>query len=164
MQDSTSSSCIKSSSSETKKPRETIIKAKKNSWLWRDRRGPAWKQEWTERTLASMSPPPLPLVAVLLIIFVLLYVPSYLAYKNQMQETVINFKLFLLFVPVLLIFLAQFVSKFDRFMFPRTKIEYGSPNYRSWNLPWGVIALVVLLLFVGFVVSFTFAFQSDAGV
>ncbi|KDP36921.1 hypothetical protein JCGZ_08212 [Jatropha curcas] len=114
-------------------------------WFWRERRGPAWKQGWTEHTLASISPPPFPLLAIFLIIFLLLFLSSYFNYKYQIQHTVINFKLFLLFLPVLLILLAQLVSKCEGSFFPATKARYGTVR-RSWDLPWGVAVLVVVLL------------------
>ncbi|EEF52723.1 uncharacterized protein LOC8274663 [Ricinus communis] len=114
-------------------------------WLWPERRGPAWKQGWAEHTIASISPPPFPLLAIFLIIFLLLFVSSYFNYKYQMQHTFIHFKLFLLFLPVLLIFIAKLVSKTERPFFPATKAVYGTvrPN---WDLPWGVAVLLVVLL------------------
>ncbi|KAJ9186450.1 hypothetical protein P3X46_002022 [Hevea brasiliensis] len=123
-------------------------------WLWPERRG--WKQGWTEKTLASVSPPPFPLLAIFLIIFLLLFVSSYFNVKDQMQHTVINFKLFLLFVPVLLILLAQLLSNFESFIFPVTKAHYGRIR-RSWDLPWGMVALVVVLLVM---VSYQSSFRS----
>lgn len=57
----------------------------------------------------------------------------------------INFNLFLLFLPVLLILVAQVLSKCESFIVPATKAEYGRIR-RSWDLPWGVVALVVVLL------------------
>ncbi|KAF9686721.1 hypothetical protein SADUNF_Sadunf02G0018900 [Salix dunnii] len=59
-----------------------------------------------------------------------------MSYKNRMQHTLINLKLLLLFLPVLLIFLAMFASKVETFMFPNTKAQYGSADNRNWNLPW----------------------------
>ncbi|KAJ6953484.1 hypothetical protein NC652_005256 [Populus alba x Populus x berolinensis] len=127
------------------------------AWLLKHTRGPAWKQEWTRRTLASMSLPPFPLVAILFIIILLLSVSSFMSYKNQMQHTLINLKLLLLFLPVLLIFLAMFASKVEIFMFPNTKAQYGSADNRSWNLPWGLAVLVVVLLVM---VNYRSSFQS----
>ncbi|XP_050215014.1 uncharacterized protein LOC126666095 [Mercurialis annua] len=114
-------------------------------WLWRERRGPAWKQGWAEHTITSISPPPFPLLAIFVIIIVLLSLSSYFNYKSQMQQGVINFKLIMLFLPVLLIFIAKLVSKGDRFFFYTTKAEYGTLR-RNWDLPWGVGILVVILL------------------
>ncbi|XWS15126.1 hypothetical protein CRYUN_Cryun35bG0067100 [Craigia yunnanensis] len=53
-----------------------------------------------------------------------------------MHHTVLNLKLFLLFLPVVLIFAAQFVSKCEKLVIPyaRTKMEL---EYRTWNLPLG---------------------------
>lgn len=129
---------------------------KEMGWFFRERRGPAWKQGWTDQTLASISPPPLPLLAIFLIIFILLSASSYANYKNHMQQTMINFKLLLLFLPLLLILLAAFISKCESFMFPKTKAEYGSVD-RNWNMPWGLAVLVVVLLVM---VSYRSTFQS----
>ncbi|WCJ35099.1 hypothetical protein M5689_016367 [Euphorbia peplus] len=116
-------------------------------WLWGDRRGPSWKQGWRENTLSSLSPPPFPLLAIFIIIFLLLFISSYFNYKHHMESTVINFKLILLFLPVILIFITQLVSKWDGFFFsPPTKAKYGIDLHRRWDLPWGVVLLVVMLL------------------
>uniref|UniRef100_A0A2P2QLY8 Uncharacterized protein n=1 Tax=Rhizophora mucronata TaxID=61149 RepID=A0A2P2QLY8_RHIMU len=125
-------------------------------WVLRERRGPVWKQGWVERTLASISLPPFPLLAIFLIIFLLLSVSSYVKYKSQMQYTLVKLKLFLFFLPVILIFVARLVSKCQSFFFPRTKAEYGSGN-RTWDLPWGVALLVLVLLVM---ISYRSTFQS----
>ncbi|KAH8515148.1 hypothetical protein H0E87_003849 [Populus deltoides] len=127
------------------------------AWLLKHTRGPAWKQEWTQRTLASLSLPPFPLVAIFFIIILLLSVSSFMSYKNLMRHALINFKLLLLFLPVLLIFLAMFASKVETFMFPNTKAQYGSADNRSSNLPWGLAVLVVVLLVM---VNYRSSFQS----
>ncbi|KAL9395530.1 hypothetical protein Peur_009783 [Populus x canadensis] len=127
------------------------------AWLLKHTRGPAWKREWTQRTLASLSLPPFPLVAIFFIIILLLSVSSFMSYKNQMRHALINFKLLLLFLPVLLIFLAMFASKVETFVFPNTKAQYGSADNRSWNLPWGLAVLVVVLLVM---VNYRSSFQS----
>ncbi|CAL1355591.1 unnamed protein product [Linum trigynum] len=128
---------------------------------WVAERKGASKQGWTNRTLASISPPPFPLLTLLLIIFFLLYLSSYSNYRHQMNETFVSFKLFLLFVPVIMIFSAQLLSKFEIFAFPRTKAEYygNSPvvKRRQLDLPWGMVAAVVFLLFM---VSFQSSLQS----
>lgn len=124
-------------------------------WFLKER-GVSSKQSWAQNTLASMSVPPMPLIAVFFIIIFLFCFSSYLSYKNQMHQTVVHFKLFLLFLPVLLIFLAQFMSKFDSFFFPNTKAQYGSVE-RSWDVPWGVFTLVVVLIILA---SYRSSFRS----
>ncbi|CAI0435254.1 unnamed protein product, partial [Linum tenue] len=114
------------------------------------------------KTLASISAPPIPLLTLLLIIFFLLYLSSYSNYKHHMNQTFISFKLVLLFVPVAMIFAAQLLPKFERFVFPRTKAEYyGSSSSavkrRQLDLPWGMVAVVVFLLLM---VSFQSSLQS----
>ncbi|TXG52060.1 hypothetical protein EZV62_021229 [Acer yangbiense] len=110
-------------------------------WLWRDSRGPAWKQGWADQTLASMSAPPWPLVAIFGIIFMLLSLSSYINYRVQMQQNMINFKIFLMFLPVLLIFVAKITWSFK----PRTA-KHGSADDNTRSFPWSMAALVVVLL------------------
>ena len=106
---------------------------------------PGWKQGWTEQTITSISAPPLPLPSIFGTICLLLLVSSYVNCKKEIHHTVLNLKLFLLFLYVVLIFAAQFVSKCERFVIPyaRTKREL---QYRTWNLPWGMVVLVAVLL------------------
>ncbi|XP_031283249.1 uncharacterized protein LOC116141909 [Pistacia vera] len=111
-------------------------------WFFTERRGPAWKQGWAEQTLSSVSAPPLPLVAIFGIIFLLFWLSSYINYKLQMQHTMINLKVFLLFLPVLLIFAVQLTESFR----PKTYRRPADVGSNFCNLPWSVMVLVVLLL------------------
>ncbi|KAI4336778.1 hypothetical protein L6164_015260 [Bauhinia variegata] len=79
-------------------------------WLFKERRGPAWKQGWTENTLSSISAPPLPLVTIVGIVMFLLWVSSYINFKTSMETAVINLNLLLLFLPLVLIFIARYLS------------------------------------------------------
>lgn len=114
-------------------------------WIFRERRGPAWKRGWTEHTLASISPPPLPLVAISAIIVFLLLLNSYATYRSQMQQTVISFKLFLFLLPVLLIFLMHSITKYGRIVIaaPVTK---NDTVHQAEILPWGLALLVLVLV------------------
>ncbi|KAJ7957868.1 Transmembrane protein [Quillaja saponaria] len=117
-------------------------------WLLKERRSPTWKQGWTENTLSSMSAPPLPVVAIVGIVILLLWISSYTSYKSQVQTTMINFNLFLLLLPLLLLFLADFINKYERLAYPATnptKKVVGQAE-EDGSSPWGVAALVVLLL------------------
>ncbi|TYI20972.1 hypothetical protein ES332_A06G004700v1 [Gossypium tomentosum] len=91
-------------------------------WPFKDK-GPGWKKGWTEQAITSISAPPLPLLSIFGIICVLLMVSSYINLKREVHHTVFNLKLFLLFLPVMLIFAAQFLSKCERLVVPyvRTK-------------------------------------------
>lgn len=94
---------------------------------------------WTDQTLANMSAPPWPLMAIFGIIFLLLSLSSYLNYRLQMQQNMINLKIFLLFLPVLLIFVVQIISSFRPGT--RSAVAEGARNF-----PWSVAVLVAVLL------------------
>ncbi|KAJ7966866.1 Transmembrane protein [Quillaja saponaria] len=127
-------------------------------WLLRERRGPAWKKGWTENTLSSISAPPLPLVAIVGIVILLLWISSYTSYKSQVQKSKINFNLFLLFLPLLLLFLANSINKYARLVYPATKATRTVIHQaRQEGSPWGVLALVLLLLVL---VSYQSSFKS----
>lgn len=114
-------------------------------WLVRDRRGSAWKQGWIEGTLASFSIPPWPLLAIFSIIVVLLSISSYTSFKYQMQKTIIGFKLVLLFIPLLFIFIANFIMKYDKSLVISRKTKRMLVDHQG-NPPWGVALLLVILL------------------
>ncbi|KAL5845295.1 hypothetical protein ACOSQ4_011253 [Xanthoceras sorbifolium] len=109
-------------------------------WLWGDRRGPAWKRGWADQTLASMSAPPWPLLAIFGIVFLLLSLSSYVNYRLQMQQNMINLKIFLLFLPMLLIFAAQIAWSLK----PIRKHDLADGT--GSNFPWSVAVLVAVLL------------------
>ncbi|KAL0454118.1 UNVERIFIED_CONTAM: hypothetical protein Slati_0751000 [Sesamum latifolium] len=129
-------------------------------WFYPRRRGPEWKQGWTDQTLSSISAPPLPLMAIFAIVIFLLSLPGYYAYKEQMHYTMINFKILLFLVPVLLIF----------FMHSSLLNSGWWLNFRSSSparrqelargisgFPWAVAVLVAVLLVL---VSYQSSFQS----
>ena len=113
-------------------------------WFFRER-GPGWKHGWTEKTLASVSSPPLPLLAIAAIIVLLMMLSSYTSYKSQMQQNLINFKLFLFLLPVLLIFVMHSITKYGRVVIiaPITK---GDTGHKPQSMPWALALLVVLLV------------------
>ncbi|KAG5048005.1 hypothetical protein JHK85_009108 [Glycine max] len=120
-------------------------------WPLKERRGPAWKQGWTRSTLYSLSAPPLQLLAIVAIVMFLLFVPSYINFKSTVQTATIGFHVFLLFLPLLLIFVAYTISKYGpRLVVPAPPPFFGGIRVRteagSGGFPWGVAALVVLLL------------------
>lgn len=121
-------------------------------WFFGERRGPGWK----DQTLNSISPPPLPLLGIFIIVFLLLSLSSYLDYRVQMHRTVISLRLFLLLLPVILFLLARHISTYGRFVIRLPKPEHDSIN-RAGCSPWGVAALVLLLLFL---LSYQSSFQS----
>ncbi|KAG4193657.1 hypothetical protein ERO13_A06G004000v2 [Gossypium hirsutum] len=113
-------------------------------WLFKDK-GPGWKKGWTEQAITSISAPPLPLLSIFGIICVLLMVSSYINLKREVHHTVFNLKMFLLFLPVMLIFAAQFLSKCERLVVPYVRTKRDLVR-RTWDLPWGMIMVVVVLL------------------
>ncbi|MBA0869506.1 hypothetical protein Goshw_029028 [Gossypium schwendimanii] len=113
-------------------------------WLFKDK-GPGWKKGWTEQAITSISAPPLPLLSIFGIICVLLMVSSYINLKREVHHTVFNLKLFLLFLPVMLIFAAQFLSRCERLVVPYVRTKRDLVR-RTWDLPWGMIMVVVVLL------------------
>ena len=120
-------------------------------WLFGGRRGSSWR----DQTLASISPPPMPLLGIFIIVFLLLALSSYVDYRVRMHRTVISLRLFLLLVPVILFLLARNISIYGRFI--RVPKPDHDAIHRAGTSPWGVAALVVLLLFL---VSYQSSFQS----
>ncbi|KAL0016992.1 hypothetical protein SO802_004061 [Lithocarpus litseifolius] len=112
-------------------------------WFFRERRG--WKQGWTEQTLASVSAPPMPLLAIAGIIVLLMVLSSYTGYKSQMHKNLINFKMFLFLLPVLLIFVMHSITKYGRIVIiaPITKTPVV---HQAQSLPWPLALLLVLLV------------------
>ncbi|KAL8540140.1 hypothetical protein ACS0TY_001650 [Phlomoides rotata] len=132
-------------------------------WIQSRKRGPEWKQGWTAQTLTTMSAPPLPLVAVFAIVIFLLSLSQYTAYKEQMQYTMINFKIFFFLLPVLLVFFLRssllsgggwlnFGDSSQQGRQVRRQLARGMAGF-----PWGVAVLVVALLVL---VSYQSSFQS----
>ncbi|KAL6514530.1 hypothetical protein OROGR_020109 [Orobanche gracilis] len=124
-------------------------------WIHTKRRGPEWKQSWTNQTLSSsMSAPPLPLIAVFAIVVFLLSLSQYNTYKEQMRYTLVSFKIFLFLVPVLLIIFIRSSLLSSRGWWlnwwpsqPHVRRELA-PGVAGF--PWGVAVLVVVLLVLVF--------------
>ncbi|CAL0305869.1 unnamed protein product [Lupinus luteus] len=118
-------------------------------WPLKERRGPAWKQGWTKNTLSSISAPPFQLVAIVSIVMFLLLVPSFINFKSTMHTATINFNIFLLLLPLVLIFIAHFISRYGESLVvpvPRSIFRLSRAGTGGGGSPWGVAALVVLLL------------------
>ncbi|XP_073119025.1 uncharacterized protein [Henckelia pumila] len=135
---------------------------KEMDWVYNKRRGPEWKQGWTDQTLASISAPPLPLVAVFTIVIFLLSLSQYSTYKEHVQNSVISFKLLLFLVPVFLIFFmrSSLISGggFDLSNFSQPGRQVKREFARGMaGFPWGMAVLVVVLLVL---VSYQSTFQS----
>lgn len=106
---------------------------------------------WTKNTLSSISAPPLQLVSVVGIVMFLLFVPSYINFKSTVQTTTMSFHMFILILPLLLIFTAYFLSKCGpRLVLPvglfGRRLEQSNVQAGGGSSPWGVAVLVLLLL------------------
>ncbi|XVF67870.1 hypothetical protein PTKIN_Ptkin10aG0156600 [Pterospermum kingtungense] len=115
-------------------------------WVYPRRRGPQWKQGWAGQTLSTVSAPPLPLLTIFGIVFVLLWFSQYTGYKAQLHHTAINFQIFLLLLPLLLIFFMISFSASGKFVFGQQRLERHEAVRRSGGFPWGVALFVGLLL------------------
>jgi hypothetical protein len=99
-----------------------------------------------------ISAPPFQLVSIVGIVMFLLFVPSYINFKSTVQKANITLHLFLLVLPLLLIFIAYFISRCGpRFVLPvdffgRQLVQSRARTEGGGSSPWGLAALVVLLL------------------
>ncbi|GAB4852524.1 hypothetical protein Ancab_016739 [Ancistrocladus abbreviatus] len=125
------------------------------NWLIRERRGPEWKKGWTERTITSISPPPMPLIALFAIVVFYIYLSSYFAYKAEVERTVVSLRIILFLLPVLLIFIMRSCRTSDgRLVVQIPRPEHDS-IHRVGSSPWGVlVVLVVILALLSFQPSF----------
>ncbi|KAL9312557.1 hypothetical protein ACSQ67_018009 [Phaseolus vulgaris] len=101
------------------------------AWLLKERRGPAWKQGWTTNTLCSLSAPPLQLLTIVAIVI-----------HPHLPRLPLAAALFLIFV-------AYTISKHgSRLVLPAPPPFLGGIRLRTegGGFPWGVAALVVLLM------------------
>lgn len=117
------------------------------NWFIKEGRGPGWKQGWKAQTLASITPPPSPLLTIFCIVILFLSLSHYTSYRSQMHNTGINFKLLLFLLPVLLIIAAKNMSSDRRFVFrvlPRA--EHDFMRRAGSGSVWGMVAVVVVLL------------------
>ncbi|CAK9317320.1 unnamed protein product [Citrullus colocynthis] len=107
------------------------------SWVVEER-GPEWKYGWAERTMASMSLPPMPLLAFLGVVVLLL--------SLQSQQMVFDFKIFLLALPFLLIFVANSIAVSGTVGSAAMRTKNRSAQEAERTSPWGVAVLLFLLL------------------
>lgn len=124
-------------------------------WLIKEKRGPAWKRGWTEQTIASISPPPMPVIILFGIVFLLLWLSFHINYTRQMESTIISLKLVLLLLPLLLIILARcLAANRGRVVIPLPDADPDT-MYRASRTPWGIALLVgVVLVLLSFQSNF----------
>lgn len=118
-------------------------------WFVKERRGGSWKRGWLEETLLTSSPPPLGLLALLAIISLLIFFSSYPRYKYEVEKTAINLKLFMLFLPILFVFLLISLNFFSRLLFNSSyhvRANQAKSLFGEGNFPWGVSLMLILIL------------------
>ncbi|KAF8023576.1 hypothetical protein BT93_F0938 [Corymbia citriodora subsp. variegata] len=115
-------------------------------WLIKEKRGPAWKHGWTQQTITSISPPPMPVVTLFGIVLLLLWLSFHINYTRQMERTVVSLKFLLLLLPLLLVVLARWLAaNRGRLVIPLPDVDPDS-MHRVSRTPWGVALLVGLVL------------------
>ncbi|KAM7260209.1 hypothetical protein ACFE04_015950 [Oxalis oulophora] len=119
-------------------------------WFVKDRRGPSWKQSWTEQALSSMSLPPLPLLAIFGIIFLHFAASNYVSYKSSVQrfKVTTQFLLYIVVIPCLLFLCVMLQSRLDKvavynYSYHRTK---WFMIRHAMSVPGGLVLFVVALL------------------
>lgn len=116
--------------------------------FYQNRRGPGWKRGWSDHTIASISTPPLQLLAIFGIVISLLWFSSYTGYKAQLHETAVNFQLFLFLLPVLMVLFMASYSMIGRLYIPFQRPSGQESVHRAGASPWGVAILLAVLLFL----------------
>ncbi|KAI3410721.1 uncharacterized protein J3R85_018485 [Psidium guajava] len=115
-------------------------------WLIKEKRGPAWKHGWAQQTIASISPPPMPVVALFSIVLLLLWLSFRINYTRQMERTVVSLKLLLLLLPLFLVVLTRWVAaNHGRLVIPLPDADHDT-MHRASRTPWGIAFLVGLVL------------------
>ncbi|KAI9123593.1 hypothetical protein K1719_004893 [Acacia pycnantha] len=117
-------------------------------WFYTKRRGAKWKQGQTGHTMSSISAPSLHFLMIFGIVISLLWFSQSKDYKSQLHYAAINFHLFLLLLPILLIFLI--ISYSRKLCFRLTQPEHDSlqragVSFSSWTVAVLVLLLLVLL-------------------
>ncbi|KAK4802983.1 hypothetical protein SAY86_001186 [Trapa natans] len=87
-------------------------------WLQpRRRRGPEWKQGWTERTLTSISIPSIHLLAIFLIVIFLLWCSSSYSEprSHHLRHSMASLQILLILSPILAILLSALYTNARRF-------------------------------------------------
>lgn len=126
-------------------------------WFY-SRRGPEWKQGWRGQTMvASLSLPPLPLLAIFAIVIFLLSLSQSTNYMDRLNRATVDFKMFLVLVPILLILLIRPSFSGGWFDFWTPKPRHGSSTHQSGGFPWAIALLAVILVVL---VSYQSSFQS----
>ncbi|XAR59066.1 hypothetical protein NMG60_11014702 [Bertholletia excelsa] len=109
-------------------------------------RGPGRTQMKSFQALASVSAPPLPLLAFLAVCTFLWSFSQYTTCKERFQQAMVNFKLFLVLWPLLLIFIILSELTGERVSFRAQSPEHNSFSRRKGGSLWGAPILVVVVI------------------
>uniref|UniRef100_A0A6V7QW66 Transmembrane protein n=1 Tax=Ananas comosus var. bracteatus TaxID=296719 RepID=A0A6V7QW66_ANACO len=111
----------------------------------------------------TLSPLPYPVLFILLIIFLLLGASWFFTYEDFIETAEEQMNWALLIIPVVLVILIRWLSSIENFdgmlgfyPYDRRRSTYGYDRPQEGSSPWGVAAVVVLLLVL---VSFQSSFQ-----
>ncbi|KAL5706736.1 hypothetical protein ACHQM5_024864 [Ranunculus cassubicifolius] len=115
------------------------------AWFLGDKRGPEWKQNWTSQTLSSISLPPPSLLVIFAIVLLFLGLSKSMEYKREIEKTENEFHFMLFVLPVILILIVKSMSFDSRLQFWLPYAEREAVH-RAANVPWGIVAILVLLL------------------
>ncbi|ERN13522.1 hypothetical protein AMTRI_Chr09g40610 [Amborella trichopoda] len=122
----------------------------------RERKGLEWKRGWTSQFLASLSPPPLPLLSILAVSLLFLFLSGYISYKSQVTSTINHLHVLLMLSPLLLILAVRWSSSNERLL-NRLQVPPQDAVHRVGSMPWGVAFFLILLLVM---VSYQSSFHS----
>ncbi|GAV63622.1 hypothetical protein CFOL_v3_07140 [Cephalotus follicularis] len=114
----------------------------------RERRGPAWKQSWTQQTLASMSLPPQPLCVITGITLTLVSLLAYVKYRSWTQRYSIMLNFCYLLVPLLLLFAVLLQGKLPCFVVGGNRRRNTAilGKFKGINWPLLLLAMVNLVM------------------
>lgn len=126
------------------------------------RRGPEWKRGWKDQTLAGIATPPPPsLLTIFSIVILLLWVSHYTGYRAQFHQAAAGFQLFLILLPILLVFI--FIASYNNNSNGNNNGGFfrindggggGGGSFRSrlrflgecGGIPWSMVILVMVLV------------------
>ncbi|XAR59065.1 hypothetical protein NMG60_11014700 [Bertholletia excelsa] len=119
-------------------------------------RGPGRTQMKSFHALAPVSSPPLPLLAFFAVFTFLWSFSQYTTCRERFQQAMVNFKLFLVLWPLLLIFIILSELTGERVSFRAQSPEHNLFSRRKGGLLWGttILVVVVILCLVSYLSSF----------
>lgn len=113
--------------------------------LTKDSRTTSELISWRDKTLNSMSAPPMHLIALLGLVILLLSMSSYTEFKVHIEREKMGLKLLLYLLPLAL-FVVAYVTMRHRLPFMVRAASMPSSGKQDGTSPWGVAFLVILVL------------------